>query len=185
MSLKSSNKSFWIAVATALSAAVASTLCCIAPLIYLLFGVSSTWLIGFGEYDYLRIPMLIISLCAFAYGFWLLMFSKRIICSKYISRKKLIVLYWVVFIVMLFFLTYPTLLPWIQAEKKIVLKVKEMNCQLCAYLVNKELRNIDGVISTKASIKDGTVTVVEEPKVTDEQLINAIHKLNYTAEVVK
>ena len=68
--------------------------------------------------------------------------------------------------------------------KQIVLKVKEMNCQLCAYLVNKELRNIDGVISTKASIKDGTVTVLEDPKVTDEQLIEAIHKLNYTAEAV-
>jgi len=108
-SLKSSNKSFWVAIATALSAAVASTLC----LIYLVFGVSSTWLIGLGEYDYLRIPMLIVSLCAFAYGFWLLMFSKKIICSKYISRKKLIVLYWIVFIVMLFFLTYPTILPWI------------------------------------------------------------------------
>ena len=47
------------------------------------------------------------------YGFWLLMFSKKIICSKYISRKKLIVLYWIVFIVMLFFLTYPTILPWV------------------------------------------------------------------------
>ena len=68
--------------------------------------------------------------------------------------------------------------------KEVVLKVKEMNCQLCAYLVNKELRNIDGVISTKASIKDGTVTVLEDPKVTDEQLIEAIHKLNYTAEAV-
>ena len=69
--------------------------------------------------------------------------------------------------------------------KEVVLKVKEMNCQLCAYLVNKELRSIDGVISTKASIKDGLVLVVEDPKVTDEQLINAIHKLNYTAEVVR
>ena len=73
----------------------------------------------------------------------------------------------------------------VQAEKKIVLKVKEMNCQLCAYFVKKELSNIDCVISTNASIKDGTVTVVEDPKVPDEQLINAIHKLNYTAEVVK
>ncbi|OOF84566.1 hypothetical protein BKG93_07115 [Rodentibacter ratti] len=73
----------------------------------------------------------------------------------------------------------------IKAEKQIVLKVNEMTCQLCAYLVNKELRNIDGVISTKASIKDRTVTVLENSKVTDEQLINAIHKLNYTAEVVK
>ena len=35
------------------------------------------------------------------------------------------------------------------------------------------------------SIKDRTVTVVEDPKVSDEQLINAIHKLEYTAEVVK
>ena len=70
-------------------------------------------------------------------------------------------------------------------ETKVVLKVKEMNCQLCAYLVNKELRNIDGVISTKASIKDRTVTVVEDSKVADEQLINAIHKLEYTAEVIK
>ena len=69
--------------------------------------------------------------------------------------------------------------------KQIVLKVKEMNCQLCAYLVNKELRNIDGVISTKASIKDRIVAVIEDPKVSDEQLINAIHKLEYTAEVVK
>jgi uncharacterized protein HI_1050 len=41
------------------------------------------------------------------------------------------------------------------------------------------------VISTKASIKDRTVTVVEDPKVSYEQLINAIHKLEYTAEVVK
>ncbi|HHF5352690.1 TPA: heavy-metal-associated domain-containing protein [Haemophilus influenzae] len=68
--------------------------------------------------------------------------------------------------------------------KQIVLKVKEMNCQLCAYLVNKELRNIDGVILTKASIKDGLVTVVEDPKVTNQQLFDAIHKLKYTAEVV-
>ena len=54
--------------------------------------------------------------------------------------------------------------------KQIVLKVKEMN--------------IDGVISTKASIKDGLVTVVEDPKVTNQQLFDAIHKLKYTAEVV-
>ena len=73
-----------------------------------------------------------------------------------------------------------------QAEeiKQVVLKVNAMNCQLCAYLVNKELRNIDGVISTKASIKDGLVTVVEDPKVTNQQLFDAIHKLKYTAEVV-
>ena len=112
-SLKSSNKSLWLSIATALSAAVASTLCCIAPLVYLAFGISSSTLIAFGEYDYLRVPMLIISLVAFGYGFWLLMFSKKIICSRYLSLRTLKILYALVFVVMLFFLSYPTLLPWL------------------------------------------------------------------------
>ncbi|MDO4626334.1 MAG: hypothetical protein Q4A81_03370 [Pasteurellaceae bacterium] len=97
----------------ALTAAISSTLCCIAPLLYLAFGISSPWLIGLSKYEYLRIPMLIISLAIFSYGFWLLMFSKKIICTKYLSRRSLVVLYWVVLIVIVFFLTYPTLLPWI------------------------------------------------------------------------
>lgn len=98
---------------TAITAAVGSTVCCIAPLLYLLFGVSSTWLIGLNEYDWLRIPLLVISLAAFAYGFWLLVFSKKVICTQYLSRNTLLTLYWLVFIVMVFFLTYPTILPYI------------------------------------------------------------------------
>ena len=109
---KNSNKSFWVAIAAALSAAVASTLCCIAPLIYLVFGVSSTWLIGLGEYDYLRIPMLIISLCAFAYGFWLLMFSKKSFVANIFPVKTYRFILDCIYRDD-FFLTYPTILPWI------------------------------------------------------------------------
>lgn len=98
---------------TAIIAAVGSTACCITPLIYLLFGISSTWLVGLNEYEWLRIPLLVLSLGAFGYGFWLLVFSKKIICTKYFSRTTLIVLYWLVFLLILFFLTYPTVLPWI------------------------------------------------------------------------
>ncbi|OBX07003.1 membrane protein [Gallibacterium salpingitidis] len=110
--LKKSNNQFLVSCVTAVVAAVTSTFCCIAPLIYLVFGISSTWLIELNRFDYLRIPMLILSLAAFGYGFWLLIFSKKIICTKYLSRKWLIALYWIVFIVILFFLTYPTVLPW-------------------------------------------------------------------------
>ncbi|MCK3657676.1 hypothetical protein A4G18_02860 [Pasteurellaceae bacterium Pebbles2] len=110
---KNSNPTFFTAVATALVAAVTSTLCCIGPLIYLAFGISSTWLMDLSEYEYLRIPMLIVSLAAFGYGFWLLVFSKKIICTKYLSRRALLWCYWGVFVIILFFLTYPTLLPWI------------------------------------------------------------------------
>ncbi len=101
---------------TAVTAAVTSTLCCIAPLIYLAFGVSSAWLIGLNRLAFLRVPMLVISLLLFGYGFWLLLFSKRIVCSKYLSRRSLILLYWIVFVLILFFLFYPTFLPWILEE---------------------------------------------------------------------
>lgn len=113
LSLKKLNNRFIASCVTAVIAAVTSTLCCIAPLVYLMFGISSTWLMELNRFEYLRIPMLIVSLGAFGYGFWLLNFSNKIICTRYFSRQTLIVLYWVVFFIMLFFLSYPTLLPYI------------------------------------------------------------------------
>lgn len=113
LSLKKLNNRFIASCVTAVIAAVTSTLCCIAPLVYLMFGISSTWLMELNRFEYLRIPMLMVSLGAFGYGFWLLNFSNKIICTRYFSRQTLIVLYWVVFFIMLFFLSYPTLLPYI------------------------------------------------------------------------
>lgn len=113
LSLKKLNNRFIASCVTAVIAAVTSTLCCIAPLVYLMFGISSTWLMELNRFEYLRIPMLMVSLGAFGYGFWLLNFSNKIICTRYFSRQTLIVLYWIVFFIMLFFLSYPTLLPYI------------------------------------------------------------------------
>ncbi|MCI7717967.1 mercuric transporter MerT family protein [[Pasteurella] aerogenes] len=112
-SQKNANRTFWAMCTTAVTAAVASTLCCIAPLVYLAFGISSSWLVSLNELAFLQIPMLIISLGAFGYGFWLLNFSDKIICTKYLSRRTLQILYWVMAIVVLFFLTYPYVLPMI------------------------------------------------------------------------
>ncbi|QHB16999.1 MULTISPECIES: mercuric transporter MerT family protein [Mannheimia] len=107
------NNKFITMCITAVVTAVSSTLCCIAPLVYLLFGVSSPWLIGLNQFAFLQIPMLILSLAAFGYGFWLLNFSNKMICTKYFSRKTLVILYWLVFVVVIFFLTYPYILPYI------------------------------------------------------------------------
>ncbi|QLB20514.1 hypothetical protein A6B43_02675 [Vespertiliibacter pulmonis] len=113
LSQNNANRTFIASCITAVVAAVSSTLCCVAPLIYLLFGVSSSWLIELSEFEYLRIPMLIVSLGAFGYGFWLLVGSKKVICTKYLSRRMLLILYWVMFAIILFLLFYPILLPWI------------------------------------------------------------------------
>ena len=101
LSLKKSNNRFIATCVTAVVAAVTSSLCCIAPLIEL------------NQFDFLRIPMLILSLGAFGYGFWLLVFSKKTICTRYFSHRTLIVLYWLMFAIILFFLFYPTFLPWV------------------------------------------------------------------------
>lgn len=71
-----------------------------------------------------------------------------------------------------------------QAQREVMLSVPEMNCQLCIYLVNRELRSIDGVISSKANMKERNVKIVATPEVSNEQLIQAIEKLHYTAKVM-
>ena len=71
-----------------------------------------------------------------------------------------------------------------QSQREVMLSVPEMNCQLCIYLVNRELRSIEGVISTKANMKERNVKVVAKPEVSNEQLIQAIEKLHYTAKVM-
>lgn len=69
------------------------------------------------------------------------------------------------------------------AERNVTLHIEEMNCQLCVYLVNKELRNIDGVVSTKANFNTRLVKVVADEKVSDDMLVKAIDKLHYQAVV--
>lgn len=76
-------------------------------------------------------------------------------------------------------------LPSLAAERKVTLHIEEMNCQLCVYLVNKELRNIDGVQLTKANFNSRLVNVVADEKVSDEMLIQAIDKLHYHAIVLQ
>ncbi|WGE35850.1 heavy-metal-associated domain-containing protein [Actinobacillus genomosp. 1] len=71
-----------------------------------------------------------------------------------------------------------------QVQKEVNFYVKEMTCQLCVYLVNKELRAIDGVISTKANMKERKVKIIANENVSVEQMIKAIEKLSYTAEQI-
>ncbi|WP_132690404.1 hypothetical protein [Volucribacter psittacicida] len=110
---KSSISKLFLATFTALMSAIGASLCCIAPLIYLLFGISSAWLVSLHQLSFLQYPLLIISLLTFAYGGWLLFFSHKILCTKYISRLGLQIGYLVVFILLLFLLSYPYILPWL------------------------------------------------------------------------
>lgn len=56
-------------LAAAAVTAVASSLCCIGPLIYLVFGVSAAGLSGVEKLGFLQYPMLILSTVLIVMGF--------------------------------------------------------------------------------------------------------------------
>ena len=71
------------------------------------------------------------------------------------------------------------------AQKNVRMHIEEMNCQLCVYLVNKELRNVEGVISTKANMKTREVNIITNVEVKEQSLIEAIEKLKYRAKILQ
>ncbi|TCJ98746.1 copper chaperone CopZ [Volucribacter psittacicida] len=73
----------------------------------------------------------------------------------------------------------------VASEKQVLLQIKEMTCQLCAYTVNKTLRDVQGVITTKANIQNQTVRVTAQQDLDNQRLIEAIESLNYSAVVQK
>ena len=112
MSASNSIKSGLVTVLAAVIAAGASTLCCVGPLLYLVFGISAAGLIGVPAFDWLHIPMIILSVGLMARGFWRLYLSPKPICVNLVSRRVLVWLYWLSVPLILALLTYPWVLPW-------------------------------------------------------------------------
>ncbi len=109
----SHNKGVVISLLAAVAAAAASSLCCIGPLIYLVFGVSAAWASGAEQLGWLQVPMIVVSLGLIAFGFWRLYLSRKPYCSGRISRTQMLCLYWIAVPVVLFLSFYPFILPWV------------------------------------------------------------------------
>lgn len=97
----------------AIFAAAASSLCCIGPLLYLVFGISAAWASGINQLGWLQAPMIVVSLGLMAFGFWRLYFSRRPYCSAHLSRRQMLWLYWIALPLILALQLYPFVLPWI------------------------------------------------------------------------
>ncbi len=97
----------------AMLTAILSSLCCIGPLIYLLFGISAAALTGIQILNYLQIPMITLSVGLLLLGFWRLYFSKKPFCAGRLTRKQTLSLYWCTLPIILLFQLYPFILPWI------------------------------------------------------------------------
>ncbi len=68
--------------------------------------------------------------------------------------------------------------------KVVSLKVEGMTCNSCEIALKKSLTKLDGVKEVEASYKEAKAVVKVDPeKVAEEQIVEAITKLGYTAQV--
>lgn len=97
----------------ALISALAAGLCCAAPLVYLLFGVSAAALTGLNSLGWLQIPMGLLALLCLGAVFFRLYLSKRPLCTRSMTRTWLQFSFWLVALLVLALLSYPFVLPWL------------------------------------------------------------------------
>lgn len=105
------NKGFIAGFIASLAAALAANLCCLAPLLYLLFGMSMAGMAWLQKFAWLQWPMVGVSLILLCMGFWRLYLSNRPYCSAYLSLKAMRILFWVNVLMVGVMLFYPYYLP--------------------------------------------------------------------------
>ncbi|MEB6378260.1 mercuric transporter MerT family protein [Leclercia adecarboxylata] len=113
MSQPNNAKGAGLTLLTAAAAAVTAGLCCVGPLLYLLFGISAAGFAGLSQLEFLRVPMMVLSSALMLRVFWRLYFSKRLWCTGRLTMGQMRLLFWLSLPVLLLVLFYPTVVGWI------------------------------------------------------------------------
>lgn len=69
------------------------------------------------------------------------------------------------------------------ANQKVVLDVQGMTCSLCVISVNRALRETEGVVKAKASLKTRQTEVIVAEGFPTETLLKAVAKTGYSASL--
>ncbi len=69
------------------------------------------------------------------------------------------------------------------ANEKVVIDVKAMTCPLCVTVVNQVLRETDGVIKAKGSLKTHQAYAIVPQGFDTDKLLSAIDKTGYTGKI--
>ena len=189
-----------------IAAAIVSSLCCILPLIAVIFGLGSFGLASASET--LRPYLLVLAFAALGYGFYRVYFRREecapdeSCATKPVNKINQISL-WIATVVIVAFALAPYYTGYIAAaitapslpttesapvvvpeeaaaKRTIVLKVRGMTCEGCEAHIEVPLRKLQGVISADADYKQHNVTVVYDPaKVTVEKIKETITATGY------
>ena len=185
-------------IGTGIIAAFGASLCCITPVLALIAGtggIASTfsWIEPFRPY------LIGLTFLALGYAWYLkLKPAKEIDCNcetdkkQSIFQSKLFLTIITVFaILMIFFpyyahIFYPENKPQIVVGDKVIIQtievdIKGMTCIGCEEHVNHEVSKLDGIITTKASYKNGSAIIeFEQGKVNLSQIEEAINSTGYS-----
>lgn len=196
-------------IGSAVFAAITSSLCCVLPLIAVVFGLGA-----FGAasvFDTLRPYLLVFAFAALGFSFYRVYFRREECaeeqsCStKPISKINQIFL-WSGLMAIIAFALAPYYTGYIaaavsnsnqpttatmpavteteeQANKTVIIEVEGMTCEGCAVHINETLKKLKGIISAEANYPQKNVKVVYNPKqITFEQIKKAIDEIGYKAK---
>jgi mercuric ion transport protein len=187
----------------AIFAAFASSLCCILPLIAVLFGIGA-----FGAasaFDTFRPYLIALAVIALAFSFYRVYFRREqcaegeSCATKPISKINQLFL-WVGLFVIVTFALAPYYTGYLvsavsnpqqslsaatmpaEAESTVI-EVEGMTCAGCEPHINETLKGLNGIISSEASYQNKNVKVVYNAKqITLEQIKKAIDEIGYKAK---
>jgi len=186
-------------------AALAASVCCVGPLLLLGLGISGAWIGNLTAIEPFRPYLMALTLGVLAYAFYKIYKPKAEVCepgsycanpkSDKINRITL----WISTIFVLGLLATPYIAGELVASenaeadrlseqlanlKQLTLDVPLMNCPSCPFTVQKSLKNLDGVVSAKATLKDKKAVVIYNPsKVNLEQMIEVTTNAGYPSTV--
>lgn len=186
--------------------AIASSLCCVLPLIAVIFGLGAFGVAA--AFETLRPYLLVLAFAALGYGFYRVYFRREecapgeSCATKPVNRINQLSL-WIASAVIIAFALAPYYTGYIAAaitgpnppavesapvvvaeeaatKKTIVLQIRGMTCEACATHIEVPLRKLRGVISADASYKNHNVTVIyDSAQVTVEKIKETITATGY------
>ena len=193
----------------AVFAAIASSLCCVLPLVAVVFGLGA-----FGAasaFETLRPYLLVPAFAALAFSFYRIYFRREdcaegdACATKPVSKLNQLFL-WAGVLVIITFALAPYYTGYLAAayqpqppstatempvaaeteslaDKTVVIDVEGMTCEGCAAHINETLKKLNGVVSAVANYPKKNVKVVFNPKqITLEQIKKAIDEIGYKAK---
>lgn len=196
-------------VGGAVFAAIASSLCCVLPLIAVVFGLGA-----FGAasaFEPLRPYLLVLAFSALAYGFYQVYFQREkcaegeSCATKPVNKLNQMFLWFGLLMISAFALapyytgyimavvsnphppTTNSTIPIASetesvANRTIVIAVEGMTCVGCEPHINETLKALNGVASSEASYQNKNVKVVYNPnQISLEQIKRAIDEIGYKA----